>query len=106
MWNVNGHNLTMTEGDWGLLLPVTIAGVTLAAQDEVKMTFKDSANGETLFEKTFANIVDNTVNLEITESETALLPVGTYVYCLDWYQDGAFMCNIIPSATLRVVDKA
>ena len=25
---------------------------------------------------------------------------------LDWYQSGSFMCNIIPCATLKVVDKA
>ena len=51
-------------------------------------------------------IIENTVNLELTEQDTALLPVGAYVYSLDWYQSGNFMCNIIPYASLRVVDKA
>lgn len=106
MWNVSGYNLTMAEGDWGLILPVTIEGTTFSAQDEVKLTFKDSVNGVTLFEKTFTDISDNTVNLELTEEESAALPVGSYVYRLDWYQNGAFMCNIIPVSALRVVDKA
>lgn len=106
MWNVNGQDLKMTEGDFGLQLPVTISGTTFAAADEVKLTIKDSANGTTIIEKTFSNITDNTVELEFTEEESELLPVGGYVYVLDWYQDGAFMCNIIPSASFRVVDKA
>lgn len=106
MWAVNGQDLKMCEGDFGLILPVTISGATFSAQDEVKMTIKDGMNGETVIEKTFSNISQNTVNLEITEEETALLPVGAYVYSLDWYQDGAFMCNIIPCASLKVGDKA
>ena len=96
----------MAEGDWGLTLPVTINGTTLTEHDEIKLIFKDAINGNTLFEKNYTDISDNTVDFVITEAETALLPVGSYVYSLDWYQDGAFMCNIIPTATLRVVDKA
>lgn len=106
MWNVNGQNLTMTEGDWGIQLPVTISGTTLTANDELKFTIKTSINGEAIVSKNYSNISENTVNLELTEAESALLPVGTYVYLLDWYQDGAFMCNIIPSALFKVVEKA
>lgn len=106
MWAVNGQDLKMCEGDFGLILPITISGATFSAQDEVKLTIKDAPNGEAILEKTFSNITDNTVELEITEAETALLPVGSYVYLLDWYQDGAFMCNIIPYASLKVGDKA
>lgn len=104
MWNVNGIQLNMTEGDWGIKLPVTVTGVTFAANDSVKIVIK---SGETtVIEKEYTNITQNTVNLELTESESALLPVGSYVYRLDWYQDGAFMCNIIPISTFKVVDKA
>lgn len=94
----------MTEGDWGVKLPVTVSGATFAANDSLKIVIK---NGETtLVEKEYTNITQNTVNLELTEAESALLPVGSYVYRLDWYQDGAFMCNIIPISTFKVVDKA
>lgn len=104
MWNVNGLQLNMTEGDWGLKLPVTVSGVTFANNDSVKIVIK---SGETtIIEKEYTNITQNTVNLELTEAESALLPVGSYVYRLDWYQDGAFMCNIIPISTFKVVDKA
>ena len=106
MWNVSGTTLIMTEGDFGIKLPVKISGTTLAAGDSVKLTFKAKQNGDELLVKDFDSITDNTVELELTEAESALFPVGSYVYSLDWYQDGNFMCCIIPSATMKVVDKA
>lgn len=96
----------MAEGDYGIALPVKISGTTLGAQDSIKLTFKDSVNGNEILSKTFDGITDNTVNLVLTEEESALFPVGGYVYSIDWYQDGNFMCNIILAASLRVVDKA
>lgn len=105
-WNVTNHALSMTEGDYGTALPVEIKGATLGAQDSIKLTFKTVVNGDEILSKDFNGITDNTVSLELTEEESALFPVGQYVYCLDWYQNGNFMCNIIPSAQFKVVDKA
>lgn len=104
MWNVIGLNLQMTEGDFGVELPITVSGVTLGAQDSVKFTLKAAPNGETILTKDFSNIQQNTVQLIFTENETP--QVGAYVYSLDWYQLGTFMCNIIPCAAFKVVDKA
>lgn len=106
MWVVNKQTLQMVEGDWGIELPISIDGVTLTASDEVLITIKTEKNGDTVLTKNYDNISENTIDFSLTEAETALLPVGSYVYSLDWYQDGAFMCNIIPSAAFKVVDKA
>ena len=106
MWKVTGQTLTMTEEDFGLALPITINGAVFAENDELKLTIKTAMNGDVVFEKTFTNIQQNTISLEITEAESELLFVGSYVYSLDWFQDGAFLCNIIPSAQFKVVDKA
>ena len=106
MWSVNGNNITMCEGDFGVRLPITITGPTFTAADEAKLTIKAAMNGDAILEKTFDNISQNTVNLDFAEAESALLPVGSYVYRLDWYQDGQFLCNIIPTAAFKVVDKA
>ena len=106
MWQVSNQNLTMTEGDFGLQLPVTITGTQFAQDDEIKITIKDQLNGTVILEKVFTDIQKNTVTLELTEEESALFPVGQYVYSLDWYQDGAFMCNIIRLAQFKVVEKA
>lgn len=105
-WNVTNHALSMTEGDYGIALPVEVKGATLGAQDSIKLTFKTAVNGDEILSKDFNGITDNTVSLELTEQESALFSVGQYVYCLDWYQNGNFMCNIIPSAQFKVVDKA
>ena len=96
----------MTEGDFGVELPITISGATFSASDEIGLTIKTAANGTTIITKTFSDISQNTVVLELTEAESALLGVGSYVYSLDWYQDGAFLCNIVPCASFMVVDKA
>lgn len=104
MWNVNGITLNMTEGDWGVKLPVTVTGVTFTANDSVRI--KIQRDETTIIEKEYTNITNNTFDLEFTEAESALLPVGSYLYSLDWYQDGAFMCNIIPSGLFLVGDKA
>lgn len=106
MWVVNKQTLQMTEGDWGIELPMSIDGVELTASDEVMVTIKTEKNGETVIIKNFDNISENTINLSLTEEESALLAVGTYVYSLDWYQNGVFLCNIIPVASFKVVDKA
>ena len=106
MWAVNGQDLKMCEGDWGVELPITITGATFSASDEVKLTIKTAVNGDVVLTKTFTNISQNTVNLELTEAESALFPVGNYVYSLDWYQSGNFMCNIITIAPFKVVEKA
>lgn len=104
MWNVNGITLNMTEGDWGVKLPVTVTGVTFTANDSIRI--KIQRDETTIIEKEYTNITQNTFDLEFTEAESALLPVGSYLYSLDWYQDGAFMCNIIPSGMFLVGDKA
>ena len=106
MWAVSGTDLRMTEGDYGIELPVTISGTTLTASDSVKLTLKDTMNGTTKLEKVFTDISQNTFDLTLTAEESEGLPVGNYVYSLDWFQDGVFMCNIITAATFKVVDKA
>lgn len=106
MWIANNLDFKMVEGDWGVELPITFEDITLTASDELKFVIKSASDGDVLVTKVFTNISENTINLALTASETALLPVGTYVYSLDWYQSGAFMCNLVPCGVFRVVNKA
>lgn len=106
MWAVKGNNLTMAEGDYGVALPIEITGMTFGASDSVQIVIKKEANAEPLITKTFTDIQNNTVDLELTEADTALLSAGSYVYRMDAYQDGNYLNNIIPSATIKVVDVA
>lgn len=106
MWVVAGNTLQMAEDDYGLALPVTIEGTTLGENDSIRIVIKKRIDGNVILTKEFTNITQNTVELVLTEAESELLPVGSYVYSLDWYQDGTFMCNIILSGVLKVVNKA
>lgn len=106
MWNVSDLTIKMAEGDWGVALPIAVTGTTFTAADELAFVIKTKMNGDEILTKTFGTITQNTISLELTEAESALLPVGGYVWRLDWYQDGAFLCNVVPNATFKVVDKA
>ena len=103
MWNCTGQDIIMARGDYGIELEIEVEGATFAANDELR--FKVARNGETVVEKTFTNIQNNKVNLVLTKAETDALRVGSYRYSLDWYEDGVFMDNVIPSAAFRVVAK-
>lgn len=106
MWIVSEKNIEMTEGDFGISLPIVISGVTLGANDSILFALKREHSTRAVLSKEFDSISANTVNLVLTEEESDALPVGVYVYNLDWYQDGEFMCNIINGAKFKVVAKA
>lgn len=104
-WRVIGLQLQMAVGDYGISLPVSVSGATFGEGDELRFTFNKETKSNTILTKTYSNIVQNSVDLSFTEAESALFRVGSYVYGLDWYKDGEFMCNIIESAQFRVVRK-
>ena len=99
MWSVDENEITMCEGDYGIDLPISIEGAELSVGDSLMITIKDVINGTQYLQKSFVDA------LTLTLAETAQVPVGKYVYSLDWYRGGAFMCNIIPKAPFKVVDK-
>ena len=98
-WTVDENEITMCEGDYGIELPITVTGVELTEDDSLMITIKDAMNGNQLLQKSFKEA------LSLTAVESTQLPVGKYVYSLDWYQNAVFMCNIIPKAPFKVVDK-
>lgn len=106
MWRSNGNNLSFVEGDWGIAETVNIYGMEITANDSFRFIFKDRKNGNQILEKEFTALDDNSLELMLTEAESQLFPPGSYVYSLDWYQNGMFMCNIIECGGLKVVDKA
>ena len=105
-WKVKGDNVEMSQGDYGVQLPFVISGPTITSSDAVKFTLKDGVGGPVILEKTFTSISNNTINLELTAADTAKLQPRSYVYNLDWYQNGSFLCNVIGAASFKVVGKA
>lgn len=105
MWKAMGRNISMAEGDFGISLPARVIGATVSTSDSIKFTFKTHMNGTTILEKDCVP-ADNAVTLVFSEAESGLFTVGNYVYKADWYQNGVFMCNIVPCGLFKVVDKA
>lgn len=106
MWRVSGNDIYMTVGDYGIELPITVSGATFDTADTLLIVIKTGISGDTLLEKTYEDIENNTIRLVLTDEESAALGVGNYVYRLDWYQDDEFLCNIIPYAKFKVVTRA
>lgn len=105
MWSVQQTNISMAEGDYGVQLPVMVSGTEFTVSDTLKFVFKNRKNGTVILEKEYVP-TDSTVSLELTQAESALFSPGVYVYSLDWYQNGNFLCNIVPLSNFKVVDKA
>lgn len=106
MWRSSGNNLSFVEGDWGIAEIVNIHGIEVTTNDSFKFIFKKQKNGSPILEKEFTSPDGNALELVLTEQESQLFIPGNYVYSLDWYQNGHFMCNIIECGGLKVVDKA
>ena len=104
MWKADGNNIQMTVGDYGIILPISVSSITVGQYDELR--FKIANQNAAILELTFSNISDNTIDLELTAEQSAKLRVGSYIYSLDWYQNGSFMCNLIERALFKVVAKA
>ena len=109
MWNLKNKNsadLTMTEGDYGVEISFLIEGVSVSKLDTIELTVKKERNGKSILEKDFVINDDlETFDLVLTEDESMLLKAGSYIYKLDLYRDGVFMCNIVNNAKLKVEDK-
>lgn len=103
MWIVSGTGLTMTEGDYGIALPVNLSGFNFIEGDTIRYTFKEVPNAGVILQKDFA--AGGAIGLTFTADESAKFRVGNYVYSVDWFREGSYLCNILAQATFKVVDK-
>lgn len=106
MWQNNGDNIEMAEGDFGFSLPITVSGIAFGPSDALRMVVKPFAGGPVLYKKEFTNVLGNVIQVNLTAEESAALKVGTYVYRLDWYRGATLLCNIVKAAKFKVVKKA
>lgn len=100
-----GKEIIMTEGDFGVSLPITINGLTFEKDDVINMIIKAEKNGDECISKSFGNIENNTFNFSLTEEESKKLTPQRYVYILDWYRENSLLCNIIKDGVFAVEDK-
>lgn len=105
MLRTKDKKILMTEGDFGLSLPITITGGEISNEEEIKFSIK-KINGEEIIEpKIYSNINENCFNLVFTKEESELLKKGIYLYYLDWYKNDEFLGNVINGEIFEVEGK-
>lgn len=98
----------MTEGDFGITLPIEVdtEGMELTRDDKFVFKLFKEINGGAIIEKVFENITNNTIELIFTQEESNQLDIGDYYYDLDWFQEDVFLSNILRKKKFKVNDKA
>lgn len=107
MFKTSGTKIQMVEGDFGVVLPISIIlgdGETLTNNDTFSFKIYKATNDELLIEKTLTP-TNNTINFELTEEESVLLPVGKYKYDLEWTSNN-FLNSIVANEKYVVIEKA
>ena len=106
MFKISGTEIRMTEGDYGVDLPVAVKGTTVTANDVLDLTIKDAVNGTTVLELTVGSPTNGVFDLYFAQEESALLTPGEYGYSLDWIQPGTFVYCLVPVGPFIVEEKA
>lgn len=106
MWEVNGENLKMIEGDFGFELPFTFNDIIISPQDNIKLEIKKEKDADPILTFDFSDIQNNEIKLVLTKADSEKLNVGNYLYVIDWYQGESFLGNIVNGALFKVVNKA
>ena len=98
--------MEMVEGDYGIVLPIKIENDKLSLDDKFRINIFKNANEAPIITKEYSNTENNTIEFMLTKKESELLPVGKYVYDLDWFQDDQFLGNLLAKKKFEVKDKA
>ena len=106
MWRIEGTEIHMAEGDWGVNLPVAVSGTTMGSSDNLVLRIKNAVNGTEILELVAGTPQNNVFNFFMAQAESALLTPGEYVYSLDWVQPGPFLYCLVPVGSFVVEDKA
>lgn len=107
MFEVDEKKISMTEGDFGLILPIELEmDDEIVAEDTFSIKIFKKINEAPIVEKTYNNIAEKIINFQLTKEESELLKVGLYYYDIDWYQENSFLNNIIAKEKFRVIEKA
>ena len=109
MFEVNGNQIKMTEGDYGITLPIEIEfdeTTVVSSVDIFRITIYTRVNSAPIITKSYTPLQNNTIQLKFTQAESQLLTIGRYLYDLDWYDGTTFMCNILKEESFIVTEKA
>lgn len=95
--------ITMTEGDFGIPLPIKINGTEILEDDVISFKILDEKNE--IIKKEYTNINNNQFDFTLTHEESNKLKPGFYYYIIDLYKNDEFMNNIIKNEPFIVERK-
>ena len=105
MIRTQNRKIIMTEGDFGLVLPITITGAEISENEKIKFCLRKTSGEDLIEPKVYNDIKNNTFDLIFTKAESDLIKRGTYLYYLDWYKENVFLGNIINGDIFEVEGK-
>ena len=111
MYKIDGLNIKMTEGDYGVILPIELETEneeTFDVDDFFAMKIYDGLNTLPLITKIYeySEFENDTIPFTLTQEETALLKVGNeYIYDIEWYQNDIFQCCIVEKKSYGITEK-
>ena len=107
MFKVTDNNIEMTEGDYGIVLPMDLElEGTMSASDKFEITIYEKINTDPIIAKTYEDISDNRIEFSLTKEESNRLKAGSrYYYDLDWYDGETFLNNIIAAKKFKIIEK-
>lgn len=102
MWQASGNCIRMTRNDFGVGLPLSFPETEISEEDTLAFTIKKE-NGPVLVRKTYTSITGRSIEVVLTKEESAKLPVGSYVWKVDWFRGQEFLCCLAQPAPFKVV---
>ncbi len=103
MWQASGNCIRMTRNDFGVGLPLSFPETEISEEDTLVFTIKKDAGGPILVSKPFTGIKTRSIEITLTKEETAKLPVGSYVWKVDWFRGQEFLCCLAQPSPFKVV---
>lgn len=103
MWQASGNCIKMTRGDFGIGLPLSFPETQINEEDTLAFTIKKENGGPVIVRKTYSGITERSIDVTLTQEESARLPVGNYVWKVDWYREEEFLCCLAQPAPFKVV---
>lgn len=95
----NTKKITMNEGDFGIVLPITFNGDVLDT-DTINFIIRDLEKKE-IINKPF-NPSEKVLNLQFTQEETKLLDKGEYLYGMKQFRDDILVNSVAVKKTFVV----
>lgn len=101
MFDVEGLNIKMYEGDFGEKLPINITSGEIIEGDILRFIINTQSH-ENIIKKEM-EVLNNSFVFSLTKEETSLLKSGSYLWGLKQYRDDLLIDTLTANNEFKVV---